>query len=773
MSVLPIPTTRVTDALASQRLLAQLQSNQAGLFRVQNQLTTGRRIFSPSDDAPAALRAINLQRIIERKTQLETNVGSSASYLAAAESAISSISATLNDVRQQALGVVDTLSTDNQRNAVIDAIDQALFTISASANTQFRDRYLFSGSRSLEPPFAARGPHYEYTGNEQSLRSHVDFGLLFDTGVPGSAVFGGISADIRGTTDFNPQVSRNTLLRDINGGAGISAGGAIEVVYTNSLGLSTSSVVSVAGAATTADVARFIEQGAPAGSNLTARVTSTGFELAVPSGTLLVREVSEGNTARELGLSGLAQAATLTGGDLNVVVQNTTPLDDLFGRRAGALLTSVGANNDILVTASRNGATDAATGDPLNGVTVQFAPGGTAGAEVATYDPIGQTLTISIETGVSTAAGVVAAINNEANGYFTAQLDPSDSSSAALAGEGLVSVAATATTSGGSGTNFDRTSGLVVTNGGSSEVVDFVDAVTVEDLLNRLNHANLGLQVEINEARTGINVRSRLSGADLTIGENGGSTASQLGIRSFTTESQLGRFNRGVGVPNAAGDGLRITVGDDPLVDGDGTSFSVDLEGAFTVGDVLDRINSATGNTSLVEARLTANGNGIELVDTSGLGHDLVVESVGPNRPAQLLGFVASDATTARSSTGALASEDRNTVEVDGIFNTLLRMRTALANNDVPALGREIQRLDTDLDRINFSRAEVGARLQGLQVLQYNLQDEQVNLRASLSNDLDVDLTEAITEFTNRQYALEASLKTAGSILRMSLLDYI
>ena len=47
-------------------------------------------------------------------------------------------------------------------------------------------------------------------------------------------------------------------------------------------------------------------------------------------------------------------------------------------------------------------------------------------------------------------------------------------------------------------------------------------------------------------------MRSRLSGADFTIGENGGTTATQLGIRSYNGSTELSAFNRGVGVPYSA-----------------------------------------------------------------------------------------------------------------------------------------------------------------------------------------------------------------------------
>ena len=106
-------------------------------------------------------------------------------------------------------------------------------------------------------------------------------------------------------------------------------------------------------------------------------------------------------------------------------------------------------------------------------------------------------------------------------------------------------------TDGGSGEVLDLASGLIITNGGKTVTLDTSNVHTVEDLLNLINGADLGLVAEINATRNGINVRSRLNGADLTIGENGGTLATQLGIRTYTADSKLADFNRGFGVPTA------------------------------------------------------------------------------------------------------------------------------------------------------------------------------------------------------------------------------
>jgi flagellar hook-associated protein 3 FlgL len=234
-----------------------------------------------------------------------------------------------------------------------------------------------------------------------------------------------------------------------------------------------------------------------------------------------------------------------------------------------------------------------------------------------------------------------------------------------------------------------------------------------------------------------------------------------------------------VGVPTAndsANDDLVITARD-------GTQLAVNLSGATSVQDVIDLINNHTANntgTTAVLARLAATGNGIELVDAStATTGDFIVSAVEGSQAAEYLGFVPNGelqiSTNTPDSAGnfVLASEDRHTLETDSVFNTLLRLRDALAAGDTPEIGRALDRLDQDMSRVNFARAEIGARMQNLDLFDTRLQDENVHLQAALSNDLDVDLVEAISNLTARQYAFQASLQTAANLLNVSLLDYI
>jgi flagellin-like hook-associated protein FlgL len=889
--IIPIPTTRVGDLFVRQRLTSQVQADQLALFRLQSQVSTGQRLQLLSDDAPASLRIINLQRLLDRKGQVQSNLQASNFYLAAAENNLGLASQALSELRGDVLSVSGTLATDAQRQAVIQQLEGTLKFMVDTANSKAQGRYLFGGSRTETQPYDYNGTFVEYFGNERLLRNYVDLERLFETNLPGTEVFGGISTPVQGSVDLNPQTTDATLLSTINGGAGVSKNGAITLTTTIGTASPETTIVDLSSAVTLSDVARFIEQAAPAAADLTVDVTGDGLVIRSTTASITVTEVAQGTTAHELGVftGTTSPGSTVTGTNLNPAVTRTTPLSNLLGTKAQGRLVSADPNNDLILTAAENGAA-------FNNATVEFVAGATAGNEVASYDSGTNTLTVQIQAGASSAAQVAAAINAE--GTFTAAVDYRDASSPTQAGESPVGLATfAAATAGGSGQALDTASGIIVTNGGQSATIDLSEAETVEDLLNLVNATDLGLVAEINATSTGINVRSRLSGADLSIGENGGTTATQLGIRTYTGATALADLNRGLGVPtttafeqfdtakmdevrivarngvefavdvttasslqdvadlinadplnvgntnvvasvSANGNGLELVdssddgfgsftgelqvlvVGgtqaaeylglvapgstlessDTPDVNGnfvlvgrnvlgpdlmiearDGTQLWIDLAGADTVQDVLDRINSNPDNVPpVITAQLARVGNGIELIDSSGGAGTLTVHANGNSLAAQYLGFVAEGQTASDPSQVAveganhvLQSEDRHTLEADSVFNTLLRLRTALVEGNIPEIGRSLDRIDEDIQRINFARAEIGTRLQNLEVVGLRLEDENVQLRSALSTDLDVDLVEAISNLTARQYAFEASLRTAASLLQTTLLNYI
>lgn len=681
-AIVPIPTSRVSDLLIRQRLQTQLQSDQGDLLRLQDQLSSGRRINLPSEDAPAALRAVGLQSLIERKAQNLRNITANDLFLQTTDSALTNLSTLVTNVRASALSAVGTTSSDSQRQAVALEVQSALGQLVDAANQQIGGRYLFSGSKTNVRPYTLVGDTVQYDGNEEHVQSYADLDLLFQTNLTGNQVFGGISEAVRSSVDLNPTLTRKTLLSDIRGGVGFSRG-SIEI----SDGTNTS-IVDLSKANTIGDVVDLIEANPPLARSVRVDVTSTGLNLTLNAGpgNFSVSEVGDGSTAASLGIdrSTTVGNVPIVGSDLDPRLAITTSLKDVLGTRAQTVIQPAGIKNDLIVTATRRGAA-------YNGAVVSFVNGplGTAGNETAVYNSTTNTLTVTIESGVSTANQIITAINNE--GTFHAELDYHE---ALNDGTGVVQATlsdplATGTTAGGSGIEFDQTAGLQITNGGKTTTISLAADDTIEDLLNTLNSPDSGLSAQINAAGTGLDVRSIVSGADFAIGENGGATATQLGLRTFTTATSLHTLNHGQGV--------QLTNGTDLVIQRrDGTSLNLDLDGASTIGDVLNLINNAAGNqnpATQVVARLSAYGNGIELVDNNPTAtpQPLQVSRVTGSQAAQDLGLIPVGANTSLPATPGVAAS--------------ATLAPAGANNDIriTALGN-----GTSFNGLNVSFVDTG-----------------------------------------------------------------
>jgi len=771
-AIIGIPTTRISNLFVCQQLMRQTQYDQRDLFRIEWQLSTGRRIALPSEDPSAAMRVIGTQRLVEQKQQISRNLQTGQSYLTATDVSLSGIAETLAEVRAAAVGSVNTTLTDEQRQVIAKQVDAALASLVNAGNQKFRGRYLFAGAVGLQQPFARVGETgVEYSGGERRLMSFSDVGTSFDINITGNEVFGALSEPVLGTEDFNPAVTFNTRLDDLRGGLGLNRG-QIAVSADD-----VTSVIDFSRAETLGDVAMMLRANPPQGTALDVEVTPTGLkiELDAAPGTLLkIEDVGGGTMADELGiLAETGVAGPVESDDLDPILRRTTRLIDAFGTRAYTVVRLDGQDNDLIFEAGE-------VGDQYNNIKIVFVDDGSViqagNDEQASYDPTTRTLTVTIKQGATLAEHVVRAVGTAYDAGtvpLAARLDPLDDR---FGGAGFVLANAPGTfhgpTAGGSGTPLDLLSGLQIQNGGQTYLINFEDAETVEDLLDALNGADAGLLAEINATATGINLRSRISGADFTVGENGGTTATQLGLRSFTRETRLEDLNYGRGVDAATGTDFTIT-----LADGAVPPIEIDVSGLHTIGELLDLINAQSpGN---LEARLATVGNGIELQDyTVGAGV-LTVTRVGTGWAAIDLGLIPPGQTEQVAGSSppgqpdVLRGADVNPLEVDGVFTALARLSVAVLEGDLAESERAVEMLDRAALSLSFARAELGVRQQGLDVMQSQLEDQNVNLREAISLDLDADLVEVVSNYQARQTALEASLAANANMLRLTLLHYL
>lgn len=487
------------------------------------------------------------------------------------------------------------------------------------------------------------------------------------------------------------------------------------------------------------------------------------------------------------------QAFTAQGGDIvatggNGIISNnvdTTSLTGLTVSTQSVFNSQTGAAGSALNVSMTNNTRLADIG---GGISTGFQPGSITISDGTTSKLVDLTACKSI-------GDVVTKINNAAVGSITASIT-AGGQAITLSGSATENIAVSdqpnGTTaaslgilnSGGAGANtplvganldpkltpltdlssisgVDFASGLTITNGATTKTVNFSACTNVQDVLNTLNGAGLSLNATINASGTGINITNASQTSTLSIAENGGTTAKDLGVLSFNGNTTLASLNGGKGVHTVDGTDFTIT-------DSAGVAASVDLDGAVTVNDAIAKINAAATSAGAgVTAALTADGRSISLTDTAAGAGTLTVAAANNSTTVTDLGL-----DTAASS-GVITSRNVGGIGADSIFTHVKALQDALQTSDQAAITAAAEKLSSDYDRVTTQRGINGANLQDVQSRADRIDDQNVASKSWMSDLQDVDYTSAISQFTLLQTALQATMQTAGKTLNMSLLDFL
>jgi flagellin-like hook-associated protein FlgL len=344
MGSIPANLSRVPTVLSSQLLLGGITSANLDLARVQEQMSTLKRVNRPSDDPIAAALINVLDKDLETNEQINRNLTQATGVLNVLDQRIGE----LNDLVLEAqtissaqVGVGSDTATREQQSYIIDALIDQLFS---AVNADYAGLSLFAGSESGSRAVETFGTGYRYMGDRGSLR--VDIGQELDFGITLAAddVVGALSAQVEGDVDLNATLQADTKLTDLRGPMqDIDSLGTIAVTIDTGTPMTIS--VDLSDAETAGDVATMIEsairdQGPPGvlaggfGAGVTLSQDRFRVNLAGGGTTVTFSDGPVGESAEALGLSGHTYAlGTETNlsptADLNPATTRRTRLGDL------------------------------------------------------------------------------------------------------------------------------------------------------------------------------------------------------------------------------------------------------------------------------------------------------------------------------------------------------------------------------------------------------------------------------------------------------------
>lgn len=170
--------------------LSMMQQLQSSLDHTQRQISSGRRILTPSDDPIASSRAIEMREAISRLTQFDRNAGIATNRLSQEESALNSVNNVLQRVRELALQANNATQSNETRQLIGVELRQQLDQLVQLANQKDGNgNYLFSGNQTDTQPVSRSATGFTYNGDQGQRQVQIGEGQQVADGDSGAAVF--------------------------------------------------------------------------------------------------------------------------------------------------------------------------------------------------------------------------------------------------------------------------------------------------------------------------------------------------------------------------------------------------------------------------------------------------------------------------------------------------------------------------------------------------------------------------------------------------------
>jgi len=205
--------------------VAALGQQQANLLKIQQQVATGRRILTASDDPVAAARAISVNQADAMNTQYAANRMAARNTLSLADSNLQSVTSLLHDVHTAAVNAGNGSFTAADRRTMATELSGRLQELIGLANsTDGAGNYLFSGFQSKTQPFADVAGSISYNGDDGQRLVQANAARQIASSDSGADVFMRIK---KGNGTFVTQPSTNTITLGANTGTGIISTGTV------------------------------------------------------------------------------------------------------------------------------------------------------------------------------------------------------------------------------------------------------------------------------------------------------------------------------------------------------------------------------------------------------------------------------------------------------------------------------------------------------------------------------------------------------------------
>lgn len=199
--------------------------NQSDLFKLANQMATGRKVLTPEDDPIASAQALVLTQSSAVTQQFLKNQSDALGKLNIVESQVASVGDLLQSVRERLVQAGSTTLSNSDRAYITTELEARFSELMGIANSQDGEgNYLFSGYQGAVKPFSATTSGAAYQGDSGLRLLQVGAARQMATNVTGNQLFEAVRS---GNGSFVTSAATTGAGAPVNTGSGIIDQGSV------------------------------------------------------------------------------------------------------------------------------------------------------------------------------------------------------------------------------------------------------------------------------------------------------------------------------------------------------------------------------------------------------------------------------------------------------------------------------------------------------------------------------------------------------------------
>ena len=144
---------RVTNSMLVSDLIRTLNERMRSLGNLQNQVTTGKKVFYASDDPAAAGMILQLRNCLRQNEQFQENSDNAIAWLTSTETTLQQVNDILTQVREDAVQGSNGALSPEAMMALAEEVNAYLDNVFALSNEDYAGKSLFAGTNTKEAAF--------------------------------------------------------------------------------------------------------------------------------------------------------------------------------------------------------------------------------------------------------------------------------------------------------------------------------------------------------------------------------------------------------------------------------------------------------------------------------------------------------------------------------------------------------------------------------------------------------------------------------------------